>query len=179
MIISDKTCTKCGGEYPATLKFFYKHTASRGGLTPRCKECVNEDNRKVHLRRLKRDPEKVRAQASKRNKRHYRKDIRKSRKKSRESAARARADPDRRAVINARKRACGAGLSPEEIEQIRENQNGVCAICSEPDPTDLDHCHETGRVRWLLCRHCNRGLGAFRDNPEFLEKAAALLRTMK
>ena len=97
---------------------------------------------------------------------------------ARDSAAKARKDPEKYAVIKARKRADGAGLTPEQIQSIREAQHNLCAICESPDPTDLDHCHKTGSVRWLLCKHCNRGLGAFRDNPEWLEKAASMLRAL-
>ena len=71
-----------------------------------------------------------------------------------------------------------AGVSVEEIQVIRDKQGNACAICNALNPTDLDHCHATGTVRWLLCTHCNRGLGAFRDSPELLKKAADMLETM-
>jgi hypothetical protein len=53
-------------------------------------------------------------------------------------------------------------------------QNGVCAICKSVSDRNLavDHCHETGTVRGLLCRSCNIGLGNFRDNPHSLRTAA-------
>lgn len=37
---------------------------------------------------------------------------------------------------------------------------------------NLDHCHETGVVRGLLCHNCNRGLGLLQDNPTYLRQAA-------
>ena len=108
------------------------------------------------------------------SKRHYHGNIDKARKTARDSAAKARQDPVKLAKIKARKRADGAGLSPEQINELRQTQENKCAICKSPDPTDLDHCHSSGVVRWLLCKHCNRGLGAFKDSPSLLRKAAEL-----
>jgi hypothetical protein len=36
----------------------------------------------------------------------------------------------------------------------------------------VDHCHDTGKVRRLLCHNCNRALGLFKDNSDILRKAA-------
>lgn len=175
---SSKTCRKCGKTFPATLEFFYKNSGGKFGITPRCKSCVNEDNAASYAKRLVENPDKVRAQASARTKKHYHKDLERGRDRARKSAAKARKDPKKYEKIRARKRASGAGLTPEEIENIRNTQNNKCAICRDPDPTDLDHCHSSGIVRWLLCKHCNRGLGAFKDSPVLLRKAAAMLETV-
>ena len=173
-----KTCTKCSKTHPATLEFFYKNAGGKYGVTPRCKPCVNEDNAESHAKRMAADPDRVKAQASARSKKHYHSDIARGRDRARRSAAKAYQDPEKRAKIRARSRADGAGLSPEEIDAIRQKQDNKCAICADPDPNDLDHCHATGKIRWLLCRHCNRGLGAFRDNPEWLRKAALMLESI-
>jgi hypothetical protein len=74
------------------------------------------------------------------------------------------------------------GLTLEEYEQKLEEQNGVCAICEEGPNGGrwprlyVDHNHETGKPRGLLCSKHNLGLGKFDDNPNHLEKAAAYLR---
>jgi hypothetical protein len=87
-----------------------------------------------------------------------------------------RRNPERR---RANKRRCKYGLSPERFADILTDQGGVCPICGAKDPGDTDHCHETGRVRGILCGKCNRGLGHFCDQPallraaiEYLERAA-------
>lgn len=56
------------------------------------------------------------------------------------------------------------GLTPPEYDAILEKQNGVCAICSAvPDghPLCVDHDHDTGRIRGLLCASCNTFIGRF------------------
>lgn len=170
--MNNRTCTKCKTTLPATLEFFYKNARCKYGLTPRCKPCVNEDNIASNA---KRDPAIVKAQANARAKKFYYKNHEKSKATARKSAAKARQDPEKYKKIQARKRAGGAGLTPEQIERIKLKQNNQCAICDTPNPTDLDHCHSSGTVRWLLCKHCNRGLGAFKDNPALLIKAANML----
>lgn len=77
------------------------------------------------------------------------------------------------------------GLTPEEYEKMLENQGGVCAICQSPHPRMknakrlyVDHCHETGTVRGLLCHQCNAMLGHSGDSPETLRKAAIYLETV-
>ena len=177
---SNKTCRKCGRDFPATLEFFYRNSGGKYGLTPRCKPCVNQENIERHARSLAENPEKIRAQANARSKKHYHSDLERSRGVARASAAKARRDPEKRARINARKRASGANLSPEEIESIFKSQGSCCAICRSADPGskigwNLDHCHKTGVVRFVLCAHCNRGLGAFKDDPALMRRAADIL----
>ena len=59
------------------------------------------------------------------------------------------------------------GLTLDQYDQMFESQNGVCGICGKPDITGkylyVDHNHETGKVRGLLCHRCNCGLGYFED----------------
>jgi hypothetical protein len=53
-----------------------------------------------------------------------------------------------------------------------DKQNGMCAICQTAPAAHVDHDHETGAVRALLCFNCNGGLGQFRDDPAVLRAAA-------
>lgn len=50
-----------------------------------------------------------------------------------------------------------------------------CVICGAEEKLVVDHDHKTGAVRGILCNHCNRGLGHFRDDPSVLEFARIYL----
>lgn len=74
------------------------------------------------------------------------------------------------------------GLTPEQVASMRQAQGDACAICEKPfrdeparERMHIDHCHETGHVRALLCHNCNLGLGHFRDDVDLLLKSAAYL----
>lgn len=73
------------------------------------------------------------------------------------------------------------GLEPEDFAQIKLNQQNKCAVCSVvfKESPHVDHCHKTGKLRGLLCRFCNQGLGMFRDAPENLRAAANYLDKAK
>ena len=69
------------------------------------------------------------------------------------------------------------GISREDYDHMLVSQNNECAICNNPIGYEaaVDHDHETGVVRGLLCNTCNTGLGMFKDNIEFLKSAIAYL----
>jgi hypothetical protein len=66
-------------------------------------------------------------------------------------------------------------ISDEDLIQLKATQTR-CLICNSDEKLVVDHDHETGKIRGMLCNHCNRGLGHFRDNPELLEKAKDYLK---
>ena len=67
------------------------------------------------------------------------------------------------------------GLSIESWQDMVDAQQGCCALCDtyaiDPKKLKIDHNHETGQVRGLLCNNCNAGLGMFDENPYKLQKA--------
>ncbi len=78
------------------------------------------------------------------------------------------------------------GLSEDDYDRLYTEQQGLCLICSAAirngfedgaklTAAHVDHCHDTGRVRGLLCHFCNCGLGNFKDNRDTLVKAIEYL----
>jgi hypothetical protein len=70
------------------------------------------------------------------------------------------------------------GLTPEDIARMRDEQQGRCGICQRDDVWRLvvDHCHDTGKVRGLLCDRCNQAIGSLGDRLESVERAVEYLR---
>ena len=72
------------------------------------------------------------------------------------------------------------GLSHQDWLKMWEEQDGRCIICgmafATPTNAQVDHDHNTGEIRGLLCNHCNFAIGLFNDNPEFMIRAIKYLR---
>jgi hypothetical protein len=77
------------------------------------------------------------------------------------------------------------GITISEYNNIYIKQNGVCAICFNPEiitgknkiikRLSLDHCHTTGKIRGLLCHKCNTAIGLMNDSAILLDKAKKYL----
>jgi hypothetical protein len=68
------------------------------------------------------------------------------------------------------------GLTEERFAEMLAETGGYCPICEHAmTPPAVDHDHETGEVRGLLCRRCNSALGMLRDDPITIERAANYL----
>lgn len=134
-----KTCSRCGES--KTYDHFYAH---KGGLHPQCKPC--------NMRSKKESNDRVRAQ-----------DPEAYRERQKEYQARWNARfPDKRRAGDRRRNLKKFGLTVEEYSLMEEAQCGKCAICgvpSEGKALAVDHNHETGKVRGLLCGPCNMALG--------------------
>ena len=88
----------------------------------------------------------------------------------------------RRGHLSAKDRERRFGITAERYAEMVEAQGGLCAICGKPEcetrngkvkALAVDHDHESGRIRGLLCVACNTGLGKLGDDPVVLRKAAA------
>ena len=70
-------------------------------------------------------------------------------------------------------------LTPHAYNKMMLSQGHACAICHTSEPTGhgwhIDHDHDTGQVRGLLCFMCNTGLGQFNDSPDTLMAAVTYL----
>lgn len=109
-------------------------------------------------------------------------------------AARAQETPERRAARLAQRRDREAGpeykadqkarrfqqkhgVSREDADRMIAEREGRCDICGRTDRRHVvDHCHDTGKVRGILCSQCNSGIGMLGDDLDTLIKAAKYLR---
>lgn len=159
-LISDlRTCRKCGESKP--LGFFTKSKRHKDGYRYECKTCCNEYLKK----RRDENPEVA--------------------QKIREANAKWRVnnpEADKRKYLLRK-----FNITLEEYKDLLNRQGGVCAICGEKERVvrraksgqemlAVDHCHETGKIRGLLCFKCNTGIGALGDSVEGLERALSYLR---
>ena len=67
------------------------------------------------------------------------------------------------------------GVTEKEIQELKEKAGGKCEICEQIGAKYIDHNHETGELRGLLCNGCNAGLGHLKDNPDILRNAVLYL----
>ncbi len=69
------------------------------------------------------------------------------------------------------------GITAKDYYRMLFEQGEVCKICGQSSHKALavDHNHDTGQIRGLLCKDCNTGLGLFKDSMALIEKAAAYL----
>ena len=73
------------------------------------------------------------------------------------------------------------GITEDDYDEMYRAQRGCCSICGAHQSTlnrrlSVDHDHDSGDVRALLCGHCNRGIGLLGDDPKTVQRAADYLR---
>lgn len=73
------------------------------------------------------------------------------------------------------------GITEDDYNKMFNEQMGLCAICHKPDSIRLavDHDHDTGLIRGLLCKKCNMGIGLLSDDPNTLVNAVFYLKGKK
>ncbi|PHS02819.1 MAG: hypothetical protein COA78_20475 [Blastopirellula sp.] len=66
------------------------------------------------------------------------------------------------------------GLTLEEVQKMKDDLGGCCPVCGNSDLV-IDHCHNSSRVRGMLCNRCNQGLGLMRESKEYLTNLIAYI----
>ena len=162
----EKRCRICGETRP--LEDFHRASGMRDGHRGECRLCYRE----IARARYRQDPAKSIA-AVKRWQQENAERLNAYRRARRELPEVKRQSRDgyyRRTY----------GISADEVDEMLESQNGRCAICGEKPERlasmHVDHDHERGHLRGLLCLSCNQGLGQFRDDPAMLLRAIVYLR---
>jgi Zn finger protein HypA/HybF involved in hydrogenase expression len=164
-------CQRCGETFPVSF-------GEKGALRKFCAECLRQRRNEANNRRYWEDPEKARKRATD----TYWKDVEAGRKYKRESEAKRRADPETNLHTNRLRRARNYGLTFEQSVAVETYIGRPCAICSTTITQRgkhgycVDHDHETGIVRGIICSRCNTALGLFEDNPDRLRTALSYLQ---
>jgi Recombination endonuclease VII. len=159
---SPRACTKCGVVKDAAG--FYASPRYADGFTRQCRLCIYQRTAARH-RRVREETGKWPSQATART------------PQRRAYEAEYRSRPETKAKSVAKQRRYRYGITDDEYAAMVLASGGLCAICNEAMGDDIcvDHCHDSGAVRGLLCRNCNFGLGHFRDDPARLTAALAYL----
>ncbi len=160
-----KRCKGCS-EVKA-VDSFYANPTGRQGVRPECKDCTKQRRREWYARNSASEVERVRQWAL----------ANPDKVAARIAAATGSAQKkvaDRKSHLRRK-----YGMTLEDYDRMFEAQGRVCAICDEARPKErtlhVDHDHETGVVRGLLCFRCNNALGDFREDHELFERAADYL----
>jgi len=141
-----KTCYTCGVEKP--LSEYHKAKRNRSGYRGNCKVCESiyqKNRRKEKFEQIAAHDKKRKQEFKEKDHEGYMMGAYKSKLKT------------------------AFGLTLEQYDQMLEDQNGVCAICGKPETKigrsglpqrlSVDHNHQTGQVRQLLCHACNMVVG--------------------
>lgn len=158
-----RTCRLCGHEGPEGD--FCKSTKSW------CIPC-NKERQKVYQARWRaKNPEKVREYKRNHARRYYARN-KEAKQEYWRSYRRKNPDVSLRSGLKYR-----YGLSLDQFREMESRQAGLCLACGRrpKSPLVIDHCHDTGEVRGLLCRGCNTALGLTAEDPKILRGLATYL----
>lgn len=161
---SDKTCKQVN---PQPLSCFSKNSARPDGLQYYCKTCSKE---KIKTDQ-KNNPDKWAGYARKYRVNNY--------DKHRENAKKYKSLHPERVKNTVLKR--NFGITIDQFNKMFSAQGGCCLICGRhasefKKSLAVDHCHKTGKIRGLLCHHCNTAIGLLQDEPVLAVKLAEYLK---
>jgi len=153
-----KRCKKCGES--KLLTEFHRATGMKDGYRSECKVCSRAIRRAWYVANREKAIADVKRwqQDNKERLNEYRREYRENRRPE------AREGHLRRTF----------GIRQSDYDALLARQNGGCAICGKkPGKISLhvDHDHETGEIRGLLCVGCNNAIGQLHDDPELLIRA--------
>ena len=158
-----RICTRCRAEKP--FDKFSRCSGFKFGIRPDCLDCekIRKDKNRKSF------PEKYRQW----RRDHY---ARNRERIIKETTAYAKAHPEMRRKVTLKH---AYGISVEDYKNLEVSQGGKCAICLESPKKHVlfvDHCHETNKIRGLLCRKCNSLLGFCNDKIHILEASIKYIK---
>ncbi|SRR6266568_4002078 len=176
---SQKRCPYCEKLLPLTKEYFYKNSLRPNNWEYACKNCCKQGLRKRIP--VKNDRPCTKCGETDSAKFYYRKGGKEYRISTCIACCKARQNKEQRAKISRKSTLKEHGVTIEQYETMFIAQKGVCKICGKEETTkkgslSVDHCHETGKVRGLLCRKCNLGIGFLQHDKELLTRAITYLQ---
>ncbi|MGI5351251.1 endonuclease VII domain-containing protein [Streptomyces sp. CA-250714] len=171
-----KRCSRC--RRGLSLEAFGRHRGRADGLQDYCRQCAREyakqwDKRKRHERRLLKYPPTPAGYKLCRSCGQVKPHSEWHRNATASDGLSTRCKQCKATEGRAGHLKRKYGMTVEGRQALVDEQFGICPICLRPDPEHVDHDHETGRVRGVLCFSCNAALGQFRDRPDVMRRAAA------
>ena len=171
-----KYCSGCKLEKEDTE--FGKNARRISGLDTYCKECRYIKNTTYRVANF----EKVSTYRKKYYASHQEKEKAQMKEYAKNNPSKI-SEPSARAKQRDKRLQKTFGISSSEYDSILVAQNGLCAICNQPNQTQyplaVDHDHTTGKVRELLCLRCNTGLGLAFENITILTAMIMYLQKHK
>ncbi len=149
-----RVCKRCHIEQ--SIEVFYVEKMCKGGRRPVCAKCI----RKQQKERYAKNPEKGRTKQREYNRLH----------------------PENNRKCNLKKK---YGITKEYYNLIFQQQGGVCLVCGKSETVmfrgkikylAVDHNHQTGKIRGLLCQKCNQALGLLGENPVIIKSLLGYLK---
>lgn len=199
-----KTCSGCNRKLQRTFEFFYHSKYTSDGLATKCKLCTNKLTKKYNESNREKHEVYTRKLVDKYKKENSNKVFDSSHTLICNSCGKEypmteeyfyRNNTQKRGLRQPCKECCydrrfrkrtlyKYRMSNDEYIKIYNNQNGKCAICRKTEnairkgrkvPLSVDHSHDTGIIRGLLCTNCNIGLGMFNDDVKLMKGAIKYL----
>lgn len=182
-ILTSKECRSCGDVKP--LSAFYRLADGAGGVRAWCRTCATARDREYRSRRSF-DPNVTEKSCTRCRLVKPRDAFAKGqatgglhswcRECSSAYAKERRATLPRNSEREARWRQQGIDVTWEHFEELLAAQSGRCAICNRDEievgrSHVLDHDHQTGKPRGVLCSTCNSAIGLLNDSPDLLRRA--------
>ncbi len=176
---AEKTCSKCKTVKPVSEYRPRKNYSF--GVSCRCIECDRLVNKETYLRHAeayrKRNYEYSKTHRTERNK--YNTAWQKQ-NKDKVALYQKRAYEKNPLRLRNNRLKSEYGISIDEYRQMHAAQSGVCSICQSvcfSGTLSVDHDHETGKVRGLLCRKCNTAIGMLGDDIKLVQRAVNYLKS--
>lgn len=136
----------------------FKISGEFSNKSVRCRECRKKETKKYNTK----NSEKINSKQRESNKKN----------KEKISTNKKTYYINNKSIINSKK----LNVSPEDYQKALDKSNGTCEICNKKhNKLHVDHDHQTGKVRGMLCPQCNMSLGLFQDNIDLLANSILYL----